>query len=249
MPPATDDPGNLSAEQIADAQKQNCVFCRIIAGEIPTKKLFEDDKCIIILDINPASEGHCLIIPKKHYQIMPQIPEAELGHFFCMAKKASHTLLKTFGLQGTTVFVANGVAAGQKAPHFMIHVIPRTQGDALFDLPKNHIPEKDLEVLYDSLSKKLMPNSKRLVQKAQQKPAPALPAKAEAVAVPNNEHHSKAEFHDIDLESLAGGHEAGQDEKPDEKDMHEDDDAPLPEEEEKDEDKDVDIDKISKLFT
>lgn len=134
---------------------QDCVFCKIISGEIPSKKVWEDEFAVVILDINPANEGHCLVLPKKHYQVMPQIPRSELSHLIGIVKKTSHTLLKSFGLQGTSVFIANGVAAGQKAPHFMIHVIPRIQGDALLDIPKNHVKEEELEGVMNKLLQRL----------------------------------------------------------------------------------------------
>lgn len=139
---------------VQDDPSQNCIFCKIVSGEIPANTVFEDDKVKVILDINPASEGHCLVLPKKHYQVMPQIPMEEIGYIFDIAKKTSHALLKGYGLQGTTIFVANGIAAGQKAPHFMVHVIPRHQGDTLFDIPKNHIKEKELNIIQKKLLKR-----------------------------------------------------------------------------------------------
>ncbi|MBT3298104.1 HIT domain-containing protein [archaeon] len=124
---------NMSPEEIAELQKQQCIFCQIISGQIPSKKVYEDNVCIVVLDINPASSGHCLILPNQHYAIMPQVPETELNHMFKVSKAMSQILLKSMRAKGTNIFVANGAAAGQKAPHFMIHLIPRKDDDGLFN--------------------------------------------------------------------------------------------------------------------
>jgi histidine triad (HIT) family protein len=151
---------NMSPEQIADMQKQNCIFCQIVSGKIPSKKVFEDEKTIAFLDINPASSGHILLIPKTHYAILPQIPEDEVGHLFTIAKNLSNALLKGLGVKGTNIFVANGQVAGQKAPHFMIHIIPRREGDGLnfqpteIDISKDQIKE---------IKQKLMPKVRELL--------------------------------------------------------------------------------------
>lgn len=122
---------NMSPEQFAEYQKQNCIFCKIIAGEIPSKKVYEDNEFYAILDINPAAEGHTLLMPKKHIQIMPQMDQALVGKIGDVSKKISSKLLKAFSVEGTSIFIANGVVAGQKAPHFIIHIIPRKENDGL----------------------------------------------------------------------------------------------------------------------
>jgi len=126
---------NMSPEELKQFQKQQCVFCQIVAGKIPSKKVYEDDKCIAVLDINPAAKGHLLIMPKEHYTIMPQIPEKEMAHLFLVSKHLSQIILKTLKVSGTNIFVANGPAAGQRAQHFMLHLIPRKEGDKLMDNP------------------------------------------------------------------------------------------------------------------
>lgn len=140
---------DMSPEQIAELQKQNCIFCHIISGRVASKKVYEDEKCIAVLDINPANPGHVLLMPKEHYAIMPLIPEDIIGHLFMVSKGISHACLRAFKAQGTNIFVANGVAAGQKAQHFMIHVIPRKEKDGLtyFTLPKKRVTKQQLEEL------------------------------------------------------------------------------------------------------
>jgi len=120
---------NMSPEELREFQKQQCIFCQIIAGKIPSKKIYEDQHSLAILDINPAARGHLLLLPKEHYAIMPQLPPELLGSLFLAAKKLSQLLLKALKVSGTNVFIANGLAAGQKSQHFMIHLIPRREGD------------------------------------------------------------------------------------------------------------------------
>lgn len=147
---------NLSPEEILELQRKNCIFCKIINNEIPSNEIYSDDKVKVILDINPASEGHCLVLPKKHYQILPQIPDDLIGYLFSSAKKTSRALLKALAVKGTTIFVANGAIAGQKAPHFMIHVIPRNKGDLLFEIPKNKADGSQLNEIKIKLSERVV---------------------------------------------------------------------------------------------
>jgi histidine triad (HIT) family protein len=147
---------NMTPEQIAELQKQNCIFCHIVSGKVASRKVYEDDKVTAILDINPANPGHVVVLPKEHYSIMPQIPEDVLGHLFMVAKGISHACLKAFKAQGTNIFVANGVVAGQRAQHFMLHVIPRKENDGIkvFTIPHKDVHEDDLKKLQKILKDK-----------------------------------------------------------------------------------------------
>ena len=148
---------NMSPEQIQELQKQNCIFCHIISGKVASKKIYEDDKVLAILDINPANPGHILLLIKEHYQVMPQIPDDEISHIFMVAKAISHACLKALKAQGTNIFIANGTLAGQKAPHFMLHIIPRANVDGIkiFDLPEKDIPDDVLEQIRSGLTNKI----------------------------------------------------------------------------------------------
>jgi histidine triad (HIT) family protein len=137
---------NMSPEQLAELQKQNCPFCKIISGEIPAKKIYEDDMCIALLDIAPANPGHVLVMPKNHYQIMPQVPDEEISRMMQVAKAISVNLFELLGVQGTNVLVQNGPAADQRAPHFIIHVIPRKENDGMnFGWQPKQANEAELE--------------------------------------------------------------------------------------------------------
>ncbi|MGV8169159.1 MAG: HIT family protein [Candidatus Nanoarchaeia archaeon] len=135
---------NMTPEQAAQLQRENCIFCKIVAGEIPSKKVYEDQDFIGILDINPASDGHVLLLPKQHYQIMPQIPPELVGSLGVACAAISAKILKGFKCEGTSVFIANGAVAGQRAPHFMVHIIPRTDGDDIFLNPALNDMEDDV---------------------------------------------------------------------------------------------------------
>jgi histidine triad (HIT) family protein len=140
---------DLSPEELAEIQKKNCIFCQIANGTVSSKKVYEDDKVIAILDINPANPGHTLILPKEHYMILPQVPEDLVHYIFVIAKGISNALLRAVGATGTNIFVANGVGAGQRAPHFMVHVIPRLENDGIkcFELPQFKVNPEDLDKL------------------------------------------------------------------------------------------------------
>jgi len=145
---------NMSPEELKEFQKKQCIFCQIISGKVPSKRIYEDEQVLAILDINPASPGHLLIMPKEHYSIMPQVPPEEVSHIFLVAKALSNAALRALEAQGSNILVANGVAAGQKAQHFMVHMIPRKDNDDIdFLVPQNQIPEKDLQKISEILAK------------------------------------------------------------------------------------------------
>jgi histidine triad (HIT) family protein len=144
------------------SQKDNCIFCKIIAGEIPSMRIYEDPEFIGILDINPASEGHVLLLPKRHFQIMPQMPPEIVGNLGLACSAISSKILRSIKCEGTSVFIANGGIAGQRAPHFMAHIIPRYANDGISLSPEL----KELNtLLFKSIKEKLF-----FVQNAQEVP-------------------------------------------------------------------------------
>ena len=145
----------MSPEELAELQKQQCIFCQIIQGKIPSRKIYEDETTLVILDIKPAAKGHCLILPKQHYAILPQIPKEVLEHLFIVAKEISHLQLKALRAEGTSVFLANGAAAGQRAQHVMLHVIPRKEGDKLLELEAHTLEQEKRENIKVTVKKQL----------------------------------------------------------------------------------------------
>ncbi len=148
---------NMSPEQIAELQKQNCLFCHIASGKVPAKIVYEDEACIAFLDINPAARGHVLLIPKEHFMIMPQVPDETIAALSSAARKLSRAMISALSIEGTNIFIANGAVAGQKAPHLIVHIIPRTEGDGITccDLPENQAKEEEVQWLQKSLASEL----------------------------------------------------------------------------------------------
>lgn len=109
--------------------KQTCDYCNLIAKK--ENVLYEDKKVIAILAPKPAAQGHMIIMPKEHYPIIEQVPDFIVSDLFIKANKLSVALFEGLGAHGTNIVVQNGVSAGQKSAHFMIHVIPRKEGDSL----------------------------------------------------------------------------------------------------------------------
>ena len=143
---------DMTPEQMAAMAKQQCIFCQIASGKVASRKVYEDDTVVGVLDINPANPGHVLLITKEHYVVMPQIPDDVVAHIGMVAKGISHALLRALKAQGTTIFVANGVAAGQRAQHFMLHVIPRMENDGIgIEAPEHQISDADYKKILDAI--------------------------------------------------------------------------------------------------
>ncbi len=141
----------LSPEQqkAIDEQKAQCIFCKIIKGEVPSKKVYEDEHILAILDINPATKGHLLVMPKEHYPIMPLIPEDIFKHLFAKARKLDKAVQEALLCHQTTIFIANGGAAGQQSSHFMMHIIPREGSDGLFEIKRKEAPETEVKEVFE----------------------------------------------------------------------------------------------------
>ncbi|MDA1196754.1 MAG: HIT family protein [Nanoarchaeota archaeon] len=109
--------------------EKNCIFCKIASGEIPATKVHEDDKLLAFMDIAPANVGHTLIIPKKHHEILTDIPDDLLKGITLLTKKIARAILSALGAEGFNVIMNNKEVAGQVVPHAHIHIIPRYRGD------------------------------------------------------------------------------------------------------------------------
>jgi histidine triad (HIT) family protein len=109
----------------------DCIFCRIVAGELPSNKVYEDDDAIAIMDINPATRGHVLVIPREHSTDIHQIEDRDLGKCAVIAKQLARRAVSGLGAQGVTIMQSNGAAAWQTVFHYHVHVIPRYEGDPL----------------------------------------------------------------------------------------------------------------------
>lgn len=110
-------------------KKMNCLFCKIIEGSIPSKTIYEDEKIKVFLDINPNTNGHCLMIPKKHIVTIDEIDEELTLHYLQTIKIIKKKLTEKLNIEGLTICQNNG--HGQEVKHFHVHLIPRYQSDQL----------------------------------------------------------------------------------------------------------------------
>lgn len=138
----------MSEEQkkAIEAQKAQCPYCMIVAGKIPAKKIYEDDKILACVEIYPATKGHVIVFPKEHYPIMPIIPPEDFTHMFSKVKDITKSVKDAVVTVGSTLYVANGGIAGQKMPHFKVDIIPRDKGDKLdnFIVPQGAVSDEDI---------------------------------------------------------------------------------------------------------
>lgn len=130
----------------------NCIFCKIIKNELPSKTVYEDEKIKVIMNIEPATNGHLLVLPKTHYLNMFDIDEEIITHSFKIIRDILYPLLKAkLGCEGVTISQNN--LLGQTVPHFHIHVTPRYEND-LLDFNYNKEALNDLDTIFAKLQNK-----------------------------------------------------------------------------------------------
>lgn len=114
--------------------RTSCIFCDIIRGAAEVSVCYEDPEAVAFMDIQPVNAGHVLIVPRRHYESLDDIPLAVSMHLFRIAMKLGPVLKRVAGAQGTNIVVNSGSAAGQDVFHYHVHLIPRKPGDG-FDVP------------------------------------------------------------------------------------------------------------------
>ena len=125
---------------------ENCIFCRIIAGEIPSATIYEDEDFKVILDISPAAKVHALILPKQHYANLYELPEELCGKVMKLAKRLAAHMTEKLSCDGFNLVQNNGEVAGQTVFHFHLHLIPRYKdGDNRDLLTWNQLSYQDGE--------------------------------------------------------------------------------------------------------
>ncbi len=134
---------------------EECIFCTIVSGKIPSIKIYEDEKHLAFLDINPRNPGHTLVIPKKHYEVILDMPEAEAGKLFEIVKKMSVNVKNGTKAEGISVVQNNYKIAGQVVPHVHFHVIPRfgSEGPAALEalLSVKKMPEEVMKKIGETI--------------------------------------------------------------------------------------------------
>lgn len=129
-----------------------CVFCKIIAKEIPSYKVYEDESTLAFLDIAPVNPGHTLVISKKHYVNIEEISEEELCKVMKAVKKVGKAVKDGLGAVGYNVVSNNDPIAGQMVPHLHWHVIPRIENDGLPPWPQKEYKEGEAEEIIRKLT-------------------------------------------------------------------------------------------------
>ncbi len=112
-------------------KKDDCIFCKLANGVIPTNSLYEDDVVKVIFDAGPASLGHVLILPKEHFDNVYALDDDTAAHVFQVAVKVAKALKEGLNLEGLNIVQNNGEIAGQTVFHFHMHIIPRYKGDTV----------------------------------------------------------------------------------------------------------------------
>ena len=132
----------------------NCIFCKIISGDIPSTTLYEDELFKVILDIRPATRGHVLLLPKEHAADIYELPEETAAKAMILAKKLMTEYAQVLGAEGYNLVQNNGVVAGQTVFHFHMHLIPRYKKDKMGGLWKEgKLTEEERAELAEKLGK------------------------------------------------------------------------------------------------
>ncbi|MDD5528260.1 MAG: HIT family protein [Patescibacteria group bacterium] len=128
-----------------------CIFCKIAAGEIPAAKIYENEKCLAFLDINPVAFGHILLIPQEHYQTMTDTPDDLVAYLFVKAKELMPKIKKAMAADYVSLSVV-----GVDVPHFHIHLIPRRFDDGLADFwPTKKYADDEMAEVADKIKEEI----------------------------------------------------------------------------------------------
>ena len=134
----------------------DCIFCKIIAGELPSSKVYEDENFFVFMDIQPVNKGHILIIPKKHTELISEMDPENIGKMMILGEKISTAVRKSkLKCEGINFLLADGEAAGQEVFHVHLHIIPRFKEDGFgFKFPEGYEDKPEKNEL-DELAKKI----------------------------------------------------------------------------------------------
>jgi histidine triad (HIT) family protein len=116
---------------------ESCIFCKIARKEAPATTVFEDERVIAFMSIRPISVGHTLVVPKKHYRDIYEIPEEEIAYLYRIVKRIAHAVEKAEHAEGIRVVQNNGEAAGQVIFHLHAHIIPMNKDHSWLHKPEN----------------------------------------------------------------------------------------------------------------
>ena len=130
---------------------ENCIFCKIVKGEVSSNKIYETDRTLVFLDANPISKGHSLIISKEHHEDIFNIDEGYLKDIIITAKELSKKMKRNLGVSGVNILHASGKDAQQSVFHFHIHLVPRYENDGLNAWPKSDYKQENFEEIANKI--------------------------------------------------------------------------------------------------
>lgn len=130
-----------------------CIFCKIANGELPCEKIYEDDKVIAFLDINPVNQGHTLLITKEHHENFLSLPDDLMNHVFKKAKLIALAVKQGTDSEGFNLGINNGTAAGQVILHCHLHIIPRKAGDGIKMWPGKEYQNNEIKKVSGEIKK------------------------------------------------------------------------------------------------
>ena len=132
--------------------KSQCLFCSLSERSIDSYKIYEDEKLLGVLDINPVNVGHTILFPRRHFQFLGELNDELNGHMFNVANKISSKMVEKLKADGVTIYVANGFGAGQTVPHISVHIIPRYKNDKIiFELKGKKTDNETLDRISNQL--------------------------------------------------------------------------------------------------
>ena len=133
----------------------NCLFCKIVSGEIPGHKVYENDHVLAFLDIAPANHGHTLVIPKNHSENFVSTDEETINHVYKVAQRIAKSQRESLNADGINVTTNNGAAAGQSVFHWHVHVIPRYENDGHAMWEQGEYKEREAETVAEKIKSAL----------------------------------------------------------------------------------------------
>ena len=130
----------------------DCIFCKIISGQVPCMKVYEDEHTLVFMDIAGDVDGHMVAIPKNHIENILDCDTESLNRLMRAVKKVSNHCVENCGFDGVNLLNASDTSAGQSVPHFHIHIIPRRKNDEIDAWPKFEGAKEDLTEMWNKLN-------------------------------------------------------------------------------------------------
>ena len=137
--------------EISEHTIKDCIFCKITNGEIPSKKVYEDDNVYAFLDIMPVNKGHTLVIAKNHTESIEEASDEDLKNLILAVKKIAPAVVKAVNAIAYNVGVNNGKGAGQIVPHLHFHIMPRFEGDGLRLWEGKKLEDSEMDKIKDDI--------------------------------------------------------------------------------------------------